>query len=122
MGFIPLNHTTWMAIGIAPFLTAFVVVEICAVVVPQWRSLRITGPEGRARLTYMAIALGIGLSAFQVAMLVQWLSTQSFDRELLFEDMSLVSVALILGCFSTMLLVWGVQKKGVGNGFLCLSP
>ena len=52
--------------GLAPFITAFVLVELGALAVPRWRALRVGGPFGRRRLERAALALGLLLCAQQV--------------------------------------------------------
>lgn len=60
------------AIGVAPWVTAALLVEIAAAVVPGWRSLRL--PAARARLTRITDVLGVVVALAQAAMLVRWLS------------------------------------------------
>lgn len=53
-------------IGLGPVVTAFLLVELLAAVVPQWRALRIAGPAQRAKLTRAAWTLSAVLIAFDL--------------------------------------------------------
>lgn len=53
------------SLGILPFLSAAFLVEVAALVVPRWRHLRLSGLEGRRRLTIAALILSVPLVVWQ---------------------------------------------------------
>lgn len=54
-----------LALGLVPFVTAFVLVELVAFAVPPWRRLIRGGPRERARLWWIACGLALGVAALQ---------------------------------------------------------
>jgi preprotein translocase subunit SecY len=52
-----------VAVGIMPWIIAFVIVEIMAAVVPGWRHLRHEGMNGRAKLRRTTNTLGLVIAA-----------------------------------------------------------
>jgi len=62
------------ALGVMPFVSAAILVEIAALSVPRWRPLRHGGPEGRATLGRATRVLALLLCAFQgygITLLIQ---------------------------------------------------
>ncbi|MCK6586972.1 MAG: SecY family transport protein [Polyangiaceae bacterium] len=109
-----------VALGIRPAVTAFLIVEIAAALVPPWRHLRRSGSEGRAKLTWAALALTIPISAFQ-----------GFSLAIAFETMDilshpgilarlLITSSLMAGVFLLLGLAGLIQRYGLGNGFFVM--
>jgi hypothetical protein len=54
-----------LALGITPILSAFLLVELAALIVPAWSRLRHAGPAGRQKLVKAALILTLVLALFQ---------------------------------------------------------
>jgi hypothetical protein len=110
-----------LSLGITPILTAFVLVEIAAAVVPAWRRLRIGGPVGRARLKRAAITTALVLTALQGFGLITYLkSLEEYDFVIAFTLPMIVPLLSIIGGTGMLLLLAHLNDRfGLGNG-LCV--
>jgi preprotein translocase subunit SecY len=101
------------AVGILPFVTAAVVVEIAALVVPRWRALR-AGAAGRRKLGWAALALGLVLCVNQAYTLAVVLAqmTDFFDGSVLTTTLTLTAGAAALVVVAGLL-----SRHGLVNGF-----
>jgi preprotein translocase subunit SecY len=123
-----LGRFSIMALGISPYITASIAVQLLQMVVPSFKELSEQGETGKAKLNkitrYMAIALAfiqglaliIGLSVAGSVLdssLEASLVGNTFIRYMLYIYMALVITA------GTALAIWLgdlITKKGVGNG------
>ncbi len=62
------------ALGVMPFLSAFLLVELAALIVPPWRRLRNGGPDGRAKLAVPTAILGVVIACVQAWLIIKWLA------------------------------------------------
>jgi hypothetical protein len=112
-----------VAMGINPLISAFLVVEMIAVLVPRWRRLRASGPAGRASLRRAGLVLTVLLAAMQGFFLSRWMH-QPFDvRPLMREggigSQFLVTLSLVGGTFFMIALTELIDRYGVGCGISC---
>src|SRR5262245_46989704 len=61
----PSPNLSVLALGIAPLLSAFLVVELAALLVPRWSRLRHGGFEGRAKLARATLLVALVLACAQ---------------------------------------------------------
>lgn len=114
-----------IALGIAPFVSGFVVVELLSFVLPMGRKLRRGGIAGRRKLNTFAIRVGLGLALVQAAAIVIALqqvagpggSSVVANSGFLFSLSSVMT--LVAGATLAFLVAQLVSRWGVGNGF-CL--
>jgi hypothetical protein len=110
------------ALGITPWLSAALLVECVALVVPRWRHLRHGGPTGRRPLERASTSLGVAFSVAQATMLAAWLANLSDGVGLLAPELQatvprVVAIAtLTAGACVTRLLAGLVARVGAGNG------
>ncbi|CEA08862.1 Protein translocase subunit SecY [Arthrobacter saudimassiliensis] len=117
------------ALGIMPYITASIIVQLLRVVIPRFQALHEEGQQGQARLTqytrYLTIALGL-LNATTVVSLAR--SGALFNNQCsldIIPDDSLITILLIIITLTagTGLIMWMgelVTEKGVGNGISLL--
>ena len=107
------------ALGIQPFLMAFLLVELVALAVPRWRPLRVSGPAGRARLLSAVWKL-----AFLLCLVQAFARVLYFERAGFMESSALTRLwAMLSTVASTSLLVLIAQlaqRNGVGGGLSVL--
>ena len=122
----PYGSLSLFALGLMPFFTAFILVELAALAVPRWRPLRTGRLGGRARLGIAAAALGLVLAAVQAWLAARWLADVAqgpfsiVDGVLVAEDaFSLGRTALLLfaGASALGLLALVLDRYALGNGF-----
>lgn len=119
------------ALGIMPFVSAFLVIELAALLVPRWRPLRIGGPAGRARLTRATIILGVLFTLAQSWFMATWLVNLAAGDPMsgyspgLTQPPGLASTALLAitlagGVMALWILAGLVSRYGLGNGISVL--
>jgi preprotein translocase subunit SecY len=114
-----LSRLSLFALGIVPYVTASIAVQVLASAVPSLRQLQKEGEAGYARLTQYTRYAAIGLAAAQAAGY-----GYIFDREAALHlrgGRFLIVVLTLTG--GTALLMWlgeQITKRGVGNGISIL--
>jgi len=73
---LPPRRVGMTTLGLTPLLFSFIAVECVTAVVPRWKHLRVSGPDGRHHLLRVTLILGAALTIFQA-----W-STATFLRSL----------------------------------------
>ncbi len=111
-----LSRVTVFAIGIMPYISASIMIQLFSMVVPSLEELRKEGESGRRKLNQYTRYLTLLLAIFQSMGMARWLSGQhiALQSGLIFYFTAVVT--LVTG---TMFLMWlGEQmtEKGIGNG------
>lgn len=109
------------ALGITPFLSAFLLVELMALLVPRWRPLRTGGLLSRARLTRATIILSVLFALVQGWFVATWLIGFAARNGLLalppgLAIDALVTLTLTGGVLVLWILAGLVSRHGLGNG------
>lgn len=115
------------ALGIMPYITASIIVQLLRVVIPRFEQLQQEGPQGQAVLTqytrYLTIALAL-LQATTMTSLARSGALLSCNIPLL-QDGSILTVLLVVivlttGCIVVMWMGEQITERGVGNGISLL--
>ena len=117
------------ALGIMPYITASIIIQLLTVVIPRLESLRQEGQSGQAKLTQYTRYLTIGLAVLQSTGIIALARVpgrlfQGCNEPLLVNS----SVILVLTMIFTMtagtgVIMWlgeNITDKGVGNGMSLL--
>jgi preprotein translocase subunit SecY len=114
-----LSRLSLFALGIVPYITASIAVQLLAAVVPALKQLRKEGEAGYARLTQYTRYAAVGLAAAQAAAY-----TYIFNREAPLKlDAGRFLIVVLTLTAGTALLMWlgeQITKRGVGNGISIL--
>jgi preprotein translocase subunit SecY len=118
------KHLSPFALGLLPFVTAFVLVELAALIVPRWRPLR-GDPVGRLRLVRAAWVLALALAAVQGWGVANYLqSVRDHVGEAVLPDgmgpALVVATTIVAGTAAAGWLAVLVTDRGLGNGFAIL--
>ena len=105
------------ALGIMPALSAFVLVELAAAIVPRWRRLRRGGPSARARLGSGTAILTILLAAVQAWFIADFLLAYPAFAHL---SRAMLVASLTAGAVVMTFLALLISRYGLGNGFAVL--
>ncbi len=116
---------TVFALGIMPYITASIILQLLAVVIPRLETLRQEGQSGQAKITQYTRYLTVGLAILQSTGIVALARTgallnNSCSRSLL-TSQSVFTIATMVICMTagTAVIMWLgelITDRGVGNG------
>lgn len=111
-----LSRVTVFAIGIMPYITASIVMQLFSMVLPALEQLKKEGETGRRKINQYTRYFTLLLSIFQSFGMARWLASQHIA---LTPDLTFYLTAVITLVTGTMFLMWlgeQITEKGVGNG------
>jgi preprotein translocase subunit SecY len=109
------------ALGIMPYITASIMLQLLTVVIPQLDKLRKEGEVGQQKITqytrYLTVALAFGQSIGYV-FLFRTFSSGSADvvESFTFGRVFVIVMTLTAGCVLLMWLGELITQRGIGNG------
>jgi len=123
-----LLQLTVFAVGVMPYITASIIVQLLTVVIPRFEQLRKEGQSGQAKMTqytrYLAIALAVlqGTSIVALAAngnLFPSCQSQIIENSSIF---TLVVIVLVMTAGAALVMWMGelVTERGIGNGMSLL--
>ncbi|MDP3785778.1 MAG: preprotein translocase subunit SecY [Undibacterium sp.] len=112
-----LSRFTILALGITPYISASIIMQLMSVVSPQLEALKKEGESGRRKITqytrYFTLVLGV-VQAFFIAFGLETQAGLVLDPGMAFRFTTVVT--LVTG---TMFLMWlgeQITERGLGNG------
>jgi preprotein translocase subunit SecY len=117
------------ALGIMPYITASIIIQLLTVVIPRLESLRQEGQAGQATLTQYTRYLTIGLAVLQSTGIIALARVpgrlfQGCNENLLQNDSIMLVLTMILTMTAgTGVIMWlgeNITDRGVGNGMSLL--
>jgi preprotein translocase subunit SecY len=117
-----LGRIAIFALGIMPYITASIILQLLTVVVPSIEKLQKEGEVGQARITQYTRYLTVGLAFAQsIGYVFLFRSFQSQAGVTLIPNFTLAKVFLIVISLTagTVLLMWMgelITQRGIGNG------
>lgn len=118
-----LSNGSILALGVSPYITASIVIQLLAVAIPSWQNLSRQGEDGRRKLNlYTRIAALILALAQSIGIVVSFRSYINTNFLNLPEWLIAAGIVLILtaGAMFTVWLGEKITKLGVGNGMSLL--
>ncbi|MBK6337060.1 MAG: preprotein translocase subunit SecY [Betaproteobacteria bacterium] len=116
-----LSRFSILALGIMPYISASIIMQLCTVVVPSLEALKKEGEAGRRKITQYTRYGTLGLAFFQafgISMALEQQAGLVLNPGLSFQIVS--AVTLVTG---TMFLMWlgeQITERGLGNGISLL--
>ena len=116
------------ALGIMPYITASIIVQLLTVVIPRFEQLRKEGQAGQGKLTqytrYLTIALAVLQSTGIVALAVRGQLFAECDKDIV-PDQSVFNLVVIVTVMTagTGVIMWLgelITERGIGNGMSLL--
>ena len=116
------------AVGVMPYITASIIVQLLTVVIPRFEELRKEGQAGQAKMTqytrYLSVALAILQATSIVALAANGGLLQGCTLDII-EDKGifpLFIIVLVMTAGATLVMWMGelVTERGVGNGMSLL--
>lgn len=124
-----LLQLTVFAVGVMPYITASIIVQLLTVVIPRFEQLRKEGQAGQAKMTqytrYLAIALAILQATSIVALaanggLLQGCTLDILQSQSIFFSLIIIVMVMTAGAALVMWMGELVTERGVGNGMSLL--
>ena len=113
-----------LALGIATSTSAFLWVEIVALLIPRWRRLRLS-LTGRAKLDRAVVIVTMALGAMQIfgvmLALEHLLGSVQPAQTLDGNTQALIGLSMFAGVLISFFLARTISKLGLVNGFVLLS-
>jgi preprotein translocase subunit SecY len=111
------RRLTIFALGIMPYITASIVLQLLTVVIPTLEKLQKEGELGRRKITQWTRYLTVGLSLMQSLFIATALQRQGdFVLNPGFGFVALTMITLTTGTAFIMWLGEQITERGVGNG------
>ncbi|MGW5750504.1 preprotein translocase subunit SecY [Nocardia rhamnosiphila] len=116
------------AIGIMPYITASIIVQLLTVVIPRFEELRKEGQAGQTKMTqytrYLSIALAILQATGLVALAARGQLLQGCQQDILADTsiFGMITIVLVMTAGAALVMWFGEQitERGVGNGMSLL--
>lgn len=119
---------TVFAVGVMPYITASIIVQLLTVVIPRFEELRKEGQSGQAKMTqytrYLAIALAILQATSIVALAANGGLLQGCSLDIIADQsiFTLVVIVLVMTAGAALVMWMGelITERGIGNGMSLL--
>ncbi|MEU0495318.1 preprotein translocase subunit SecY [Mycobacterium sp. NPDC006124] len=116
------------AVGVMPYITASIIVQLLTVVIPRFEQLRKEGQSGQAKMTqytrYLAVALALLQGTSIVALAANGGLLQGCNLDIISNSsiFTLVVIVLVLTAGASLVMWMGelVTERGIGNGMSLL--
>jgi len=116
------------ALGIMPYITASIILQLLTVVIPRLETLKKEGQAGTTKITQYTRYLTIGLAILQSTGIVAMASTGNLFpqcQQQILHDNKVFTIATMVICMTagTAVIMWLgelVTDKGIGNGMSIL--
>jgi len=112
-----LSRFSIFSIGIMPYISASIIMQMLTYVLPSLEALRKEGESGRRKVTQYTRYATVGLATVQsylAIMAIESVPNLAIEPGLLFRFIGVVS--LVTGCMFLMWLGEQITERGLGNG------
>jgi preprotein translocase subunit SecY len=112
-----LSRFSIFSIGIMPYISASIIMQMLTYVLPSLEALRKEGESGRRKVTQYTRYATVGLATVQsylAILAIESVPNLAIDPGLLFRFIGVVS--LVTGCMFLMWLGEQITERGLGNG------
>jgi preprotein translocase subunit SecY len=111
-----MSRFTVFALGIMPYISASIIMQLMSIVVPQLEALKKEGEAGRRKTTQYTRYLTVGLALVQALFIAIGVESQGIVLE---PGMAFRFVTVVTLLTGTMFLMWlgeQITERGLGNG------
>jgi preprotein translocase subunit SecY len=122
-----LLQLTVFALGIMPYITASIILQLLVVVIPRLETLKKEGQAGQAKITQYTRYLTLGLAVLQATGIVALARAGQLlqcELPLLYENnISTMLIMVITMTAGTAVIMWlgeQITERGIGNGMSIL--
>ncbi len=119
-----LLQLTVFALGIMPYITASIILQLLVVVIPRLEALKKEGQSGQTKITQYTRYLTLALAILQATGIVALARTgnllQGCTKDLLYQDSTFIAVLMVITMTAgTAIIMWFgelITEHGIGNG------
>ncbi|HYJ39405.1 MAG TPA: preprotein translocase subunit SecY [Steroidobacteraceae bacterium] len=111
-----LERLSIFTMGVMPYISASIIVQMMAMVVPQWMEYRKEGESGRRKLTEITRYGTLGLALFQSFITANGLQQQGMVVAPGWQFLFVATITMTTGAMFLMWLGEQITERGVGNG------
>ena len=116
-----LEQVSVFALGIMPYISASIIMQLMTVVIPRLEQLSKEGESGRRKINQYSRYATVGLSLVQGYFIASWLESQNtVGQNLVIEPGIFFQVVTVLSLTGgTVFLMWlgeQITERGIGNG------
>jgi len=111
-----MSRLSIFTMGVMPYISASIVVQMMAMVIPQWMEYRKEGESGRRKLTEITRYGTLGLALFQSFVTANGLQQQGMVVNPGFQFLFVATITMTTGAMFLMWLGEQITERGVGNG------
>ncbi len=114
-----LEQFSLFALGVLPYITASIVMQIMTTAIPALEKMQKEGPEGSKRINQYTRTAAIGLAAVQAFFFANLLQSQGTFVRIGWNPavfMFVLVITQMAGCAFTMWLGERITEYGIGNG------
>jgi preprotein translocase subunit SecY len=115
-----LERMSVMALGVMPYISASIIVQLMSSVVPQLEQLKKEGEAGRRKISQYTRYGALGLAIVQAAGMSVGMGAQGLFYATGFSVIFVAVVSLVAGAMFMMWLGEQITERGVGNGISML--
>ena len=111
-----LSRFTIFALGITPYISASIIMQLVSIVSPTMEALKKEGESGRRKITQYTRYATVGLALFQAFGMAAFMESQGvvIDPGVMFRFVTVVT--LLTGTMFVMWLGEQITERGLGNG------
>ncbi|TSE02133.1 preprotein translocase subunit SecY [Skermania sp. ID1734] len=123
-----LLHLSVFAIGIMPYITASIIIQLLTVVIPRFEELQKEGQSGQAKMTqytrYLSVALSILQATGLIALAARGQLLQGCQEDIIADQsiFGLITMVLVMTAGAALVMWFGelITERGIGNGMSLL--
>ncbi len=115
-----LERMSVMALGVMPYISASIIVQLMSTVVPQLEQLKKEGESGRRKISQYTRYGALGLAIIQATGMSVGMAAQGLFYAAGFSVIFVAVVSLVTGAMFMMWLGEQITERGIGNGISML--
>lgn len=112
-------HASIFALGVMPYITASIVIQLLTIAVPYFQRLQREGESGRRKINQLTRYLTVGVLLLQAPTYVVNLHAQIVESAFLVKSTFFMFSSVVTLTCGTIFIMWLGEKitdKGIGNG------
>lgn len=114
-----LSQATVFAMGISPYITASIIIQLLAIAIPALERLQKEGEAGRKKINQITRYATVGLALIQAFALYLTLKNKNAIQSGVKNNVFVAAVIILVLTAGAMVVTWlgeRIDKNGIGNG------